>query len=85
MEIETISIIISILGLLGTIATVYIGIKKSTQEAASAQARMDEQLKALTREVRKHNNFAERMPVLEEKIDVANHRIKDLEEINKGV
>ena len=30
-----------------------------------------------------HNQFARRMPVLEEKIEVQNHRIKDLEEILK--
>ena len=37
------------------------------------------QIEELTREVRRHNNFAERVPVLEEKITVANHRIDDLE------
>ncbi len=44
-----------------------------------AQAVTDTKLDELTREVRKHNNFAERVPVLEEKITVANHRIDDLE------
>lgn len=43
------------------------------------ETRMDE----LTREVREHNNFARRMPVVEEKIRVANHRIDDLEEKTK--
>lgn len=43
------------------------------------ETRMDE----LTREVREHNGFARRMPVVEEKIEVANHRIKDLEEAVK--
>ena len=33
----------------------------------------------LTREVRTHNNFAQRVPVLEEQMKVANHRIADLE------
>ena len=46
-----------------------------------AQAVTDTKLEELTREVRKHNNFAERVPVLEEKISVANHRIDDLEKI----
>lgn len=41
---------------------------------------MDTRLAELTREVRKHNNFAERVPVLEEQIKVANHRIQDLEQ-----
>ena len=44
-----------------------------------AQAITDTKLEELTREVRKHNNFAERVPVLEEQIKVANHRIEDLE------
>ena len=39
----------------------------------------DAKLEELTREVRKHNNFAERVPVIEEQIKVANHRIEDLE------
>ena len=37
------------------------------------------QIDELTREVRKHNNFAERVPVMEEQIKVANHRLDDLE------
>ena len=44
-----------------------------------AQAVTDTKLEELTREVRKHNNFAERIPVIEEKIAVANRRIDDLE------
>lgn len=43
------------------------------------QAVTDQKIDELTREVRKHNNFAERIPVIEEKIAVANHRIDDLE------
>ncbi len=44
-----------------------------------SQAVTDAKLEALTREVRIHNNFAQRVPVLEEKLKVANHRIGDLE------
>ena len=44
-----------------------------------AQAVTETKLDELTREVRKHNGFAERIPVLEEQIKVANHRIEDLE------
>lgn len=44
-----------------------------------SQAVTDTKLDELTREVRKHNNFAERVPVIEEKISMANHRIDDLE------
>lgn len=43
------------------------------------QAVTDTKLEELTREVRAHNNFAQRVPVLEEQIKVANHRIEDLE------
>lgn len=43
------------------------------------QAVTEERLYELTREVREHNNFARRMPVLEEQIKVINHRIADLE------
>ena len=49
-----------------------------------AQAVTDTKLEELTREVREHNNFAKRMPVVEEKIKVINHRIDDLEGFHKG-
>lgn len=45
-----------------------------------AHAVVDEKIAELTREVRKHNNFAERMPVVEEQIKAINHRIQDLED-----
>ena len=48
-----------------------------------AQAVTETRLDELTREVREHNNFARRVPVLEEQMKVANHRIDDLEELNK--
>lgn len=50
---------------------------------SKAQAVTETRLDELTREVRQHNNFALRVPVLEEKIEVANHRLDDLEEFNK--
>lgn len=43
------------------------------------QAVMETKMDELTREVREHNNFAKRMPVVEEQIKVINHRIADLE------
>lgn len=45
-----------------------------------SQAVTETKLEELTREVRAHNNFAQRIPVLEEQMKVANHRIADLEE-----
>lgn len=44
-----------------------------------AQAVTDTKLEELTREVREHNNFAKRMPVVEEQIKNINHRLDDLE------
>ena len=44
-----------------------------------SQAVTDTKLEELTREVREHNNFAKRVPILEEQMKVANHRIADLE------
>ena len=57
-----------------------VGVLISNQKS---QAVTDTKLKELTREVREHNNFARRVPVLEEQMKVANHRIDDLEELNK--
>ena len=48
-----------------------------------AQAVTEAKLEALTREVREHNDFARRVPVVEEQIKVMNHRISDLEEYHK--
>lgn len=47
------------------------------------QAVMETKVDELTREVREHNNFAKRMPVVEEQIKVINHRIEDLEGFHK--
>ena len=47
------------------------------------QAVINTKIDELTREVREHNNFARRMPVVEEQIKVANHRINDLEGFHK--
>lgn len=50
---------------------------------SKSQAVTETKLAELTREVREHNNFARRMPVLEEQMKVANHRIQDLEDALK--
>ena len=50
---------------------------------SKSQAVMETKVSELTREVREHNNFAKRMPVVEEQIKVINHRIGDLEEYHK--
>ena len=48
-----------------------------------SQAVTDTKLEELTREVREHNNFARRVPILEDQMKVANHRIADLEQNEK--
>ena len=50
---------------------------------SKSQAVTETKLDELTREVREHNNFAKRMPVVEEQIKVINHRIEDLEAFHK--
>lgn len=75
-------IVALITGVLGLLGTVY----ANNRTAQSMDAKLDKQqavtetkLEELTREVRAHNSFAQRVPVLEEQIKVANHRIEDLE------
>ena len=50
---------------------------------SKSQAVMETKVDELTREVREHNHFARRMPVVEEQIKVINHRIEDLEGYHK--
>ena len=66
------SIIVALIGGGVTLAGVLIANSRS-------QAVTDTKLDELTREVREHNNFARRVPVLEEQMKVANHRVEDLE------
>lgn len=56
--------------------------RKIQCEMKTQQAVMDSKIEELTREVRYHNDFARRIPVIEEKIKVEDHRIKDLETKN---
>lgn len=67
------------LSLAGVIVTCLATAKKTEKAAAVAQAVTDTKIDELTREVRAHNNFAQRMPVVEEQIRVINHRLTDLE------
>lgn len=50
---------------------------------SKAQAVTETKMEELTREVREHNNFAKRMPVVEEQIKALNHRVGDLEQYHK--
>lgn len=68
----------------GVIITTLTTSRRTEQRMATAQAVTDTKIEELTREVREQNNFAKRVPVLEEQIKVANHRIADLEEASKS-
>lgn len=74
-----VAIISGVLTLVGTIITVLVGNSKTNENIRINQAVTDTKLDALTNEVKQHNNFAQRMPVVEEQIKVINHRIDDLE------
>ena len=73
------SLITGGLALIGVIVTVCASNNKIQHKIELGQAVTDTRLEELTREVRAHNNFAQRVPVLEEKMKVADHRIDDLE------
>ena len=67
------------LELIGTVITVAAASRKTEQHIKTHQAVTDEKIAELTREVREHNNFARRMPVVEEKINNIECRVKNLE------
>ena len=75
--------LVGALALIGVIITNNRANNKMQNKITTAQAVTDERISELTREVRVHNNFARRVPVIEEQIKVANHRLADLEELHK--
>ena len=78
-EAVVVALITGGLSVLGVIIS-NIGSNKKIENALStSQAVTDCKIEELTREVREHNNFARRMPVVEEQIKVINHRLEDLE------
>lgn len=68
------------LSFLGVVITNLSSNRKMQSEIEKQQAVTDTKIEELTREVREHNEFAKRMPVVEEQIKVINHRIKDIED-----
>ena len=73
------SLITGLMSLFGVILSNLLSERRRESALRTAQAVTDEQLRELTREVREHNHFARRMPVVEEQIKVINHRLEDLE------
>ena len=71
------------LSLVGVVITCWATAMKNETTMKISQAVTDTKIQELTREVRIHNGFAQRMPVVEEQIKVINHRISDLEGFHK--
>lgn len=79
MEAIIAAVITGALSIVGVVLS-NIGSNRKIENALStSQAVTDCKIDELTREVREHNNFAKRMPVVEEQIKVINHRLNDLE------
>ena len=70
------------LSLIGVVITCAATAKKNETSMKVAQAVTDTKIDELTREVRMHNGFAEKIPVIQEQIKVINHRLDDLEHSN---
>lgn len=78
-----VALISGVLTLAGVIISNLAAGRKTQARIETSQAVTDTKIDELTREVREHNNFARRMPVVEEQVKVINHRLNDLEEIHK--
>lgn len=82
MESIIVALISGGLSLIGVVFTCLVTAKKQEKAAAVAQAVTETKLDALTREVREHNNFALRMPVVEQEIKNLKHRVEVLEKFH---
>ena len=83
MESITVAIITGGLALIGVVISNIFAANRTQTQISTAQAVTDTKLEELTREVRMHNNFAQRVPVIEEQMKVVNHRVEDLEKADK--
>ena len=77
------AVIVGVLSLVGVMITNSRSNSKMQNDIKTVQAVTEEKISELTREVRMHNDFARRIPVIEEQIRVANHRVADLEQFHK--
>lgn len=87
MDTGIISIIVAIISAIATIVSVLVSNNKARLETDAkldkALAVQETKLEALTREVREHNSYFSKIPIIEEQIRVINHRIADLEQYHK--
>ena len=77
------AVVVGLLSLVGVMISNNRANSKMQNDIKTAQAVTEEKIIELTREVRLHNDFARRIPVIEEQIRVANHRVADLEQFHK--
>lgn len=77
------SVLVGGLTLIGVIVTNNKANRNMQNKLETSQAVTDTKIEELTREVRLHNNFAEKIPVIQEQIKVMNHRVSDLEDFHK--
>ena len=78
-----VTIITGGLSLAGVVISSIASTRRMDSNLKTSQAVTETKIDELTREVREHNNFARRMPVVEEQIKVINHRVADLEDYHK--
>ncbi len=74
-----VAVITGVFTLIGTIITVIVGMSKANKNIEIVQAVTNTKLDALTEEVRKHNNFAQRVPVVEANIEALARRVDNME------
>ena len=79
-----IAIVSGVLTLAGTIITVFAGLSKSSKNIEIVQAVTNEKIEHLTEEVKKHNDFGNRIPVIETKIENLDRRVGELERGDNG-
>lgn len=81
-EAVVVALISAGVSLAGVVISALVAARKNENIIRISQAVTDTKIEELTREVREHNGFARRMPVVEEQIKVINHRLADLERID---
>lgn len=78
-----VALITGILSLAGVVVTCLATAKKTEKATAVAQAITETKLAELTREVREHNNFAQKMPAIQQKVSDIERRVGILEQYHK--
>ena len=83
-EVVLAALITGILSLIGVVISNWALSKESEKKRAVAQAVTDTKIDELTREVREHNNFAQKMPVMQQEIKELERRVSNLEQYHKA-